>query len=73
MAISMITQCHACSTHFRVTPEQLQAHQGQVRCGKCMTVFDGLKVIAELAELPLPAAAAGGGEAAAFKPRFAHC
>ena len=44
----MITQCPACGTHFRVTPEQLQAHQGQVRCGRCMAVFDGLQALAEL-------------------------
>jgi len=52
----MITQCPACGTHFRVTPEQLQAHQGQVRCGRCMAVFDGLQALAELPE-PAPAAA----------------
>ena len=52
----MITQCPACGTHFRVTPEQLQTHQGQVRCGRCMAVFDGLQALAELPE-PAPAAA----------------
>ena len=61
----MITQCPACGTHFRVTPEQLHAHQGQVRCGRCMTVFDGLRALAALQE---PAAPAGGGnEAGAFR------
>ena len=60
----MITQCPACGTHFRVTPEQLQAHQGQVRCGRCMTVFDGLKA---LADLPEPPPAAGAGEARGFR------
>jgi predicted Zn finger-like uncharacterized protein len=63
----MITQCPACGTHFRITPEQLQAHLGQVRCGRCMSVFDGLKALAEIAEPAAPAAPAGGGEAPAFR------
>lgn len=53
--MSMITKCPSCSTLFRVTQEQLQAHDGQVRCGSCRTVFDGLKV---LASLPDPVAEA---------------
>lgn len=65
MANGMITQCPACGTHFRVTPEQLQAHQGQVRCGRCMTVFDGLRALAALQEAEPPAG--GGNEAGAFK------
>jgi predicted Zn finger-like uncharacterized protein len=61
----MITRCPACGTHFRVTPEQLQAHQGQVRCGRCSTVFDGLVALAALPE-PAPAAT-GGSEVDGFK------
>jgi predicted Zn finger-like uncharacterized protein len=63
----MITKCPACGTLFRVTPEQLQAHQGQVRCGRCMTVFDGLVA---LAALPEPAPEAGprsGSEVGEFR------
>jgi predicted Zn finger-like uncharacterized protein len=44
----MVTRCPACETLFRVTPQQLQAHRGQVRCGRCMTVFDGFKALATL-------------------------
>ena len=63
----MITKCPACGTLFRVTPEQLQAHQGQVRCGRCMTVFDGLVALTALPE-PVPEAAArDGSEVGAFK------
>ncbi len=36
---------------FRVTTAQLQAHAGQVRCGRCMQVFNAL---AELAPEPAP-------------------
>ena len=46
--MSMVTHCPVCSTVFRVTPPQLQAHQGQVRCGRCMTVFDGFGTLATL-------------------------
>jgi predicted Zn finger-like uncharacterized protein len=62
----MITKCPACATLFRVTPEQLQAHQGKVRCGRCMTVFDGLVALAALPE-PVPEAAGSGSEAGGFR------
>ena len=35
-----ITICPACSTAFRVDRVQLEARNGQVRCGVCRTVFD---------------------------------
>lgn len=46
--MSMVTKCPACDTVFRVTPGQLQAQEGKVRCGRCMTVFDGFKGLATL-------------------------
>ncbi len=67
--MSMITRCPSCSTLFRVTPQQLQAHHGQVRCGRCMTVFDGYRALATLPDPapPGPAPAAAGQEAPAFE------
>lgn len=38
-----ITQCPQCSTHFKITQEQRNAHQGLVRCGKCQTVFNAVE------------------------------
>lgn len=35
-----ITHCPACQTQFFVTEEQLNKHDGKVRCGQCMHVFD---------------------------------
>lgn len=35
-----ITHCPNCQTQFFVTEEQLNQHQGQVRCGQCLHVFD---------------------------------
>jgi predicted Zn finger-like uncharacterized protein len=63
----MITKCPACGTLFRVTPEQLQVHQGQVRCGRCMTVFDGLVALAALPEPGPEATAKSGSEVGGFK------
>lgn len=39
-ASEMITRCPTCETAFRVTPEQLDAANGMVRCGKCIGVFN---------------------------------
>lgn len=66
----MITKCPSCSTLFRVTPGQLQAHQGQVRCGRCTTVFDGLLGLVASPEPAQEAAAkAGTAEPAGFELR----
>jgi predicted Zn finger-like uncharacterized protein len=40
------TTCPSCNTSFRVTPQQLAARQGQVRCGHCNTLFNGLETLA---------------------------
>jgi predicted Zn finger-like uncharacterized protein len=37
----LITRCPNCSTQFRVTESQLAAASGRVRCGACLTVFEG--------------------------------
>lgn len=38
--MSHVTQCPACSTHFRVVSDQLKISDGWVRCGQCGEVFD---------------------------------
>jgi len=43
------TRCPGCSTIFRVSPEQLAIRDGQVRCGHCRTVFDGVASMVSLA------------------------
>ncbi|MEN9782768.1 MAG: hypothetical protein RJA24_111 [Pseudomonadota bacterium] len=43
---TLTTRCVHCHTVFRVTTVQLQAHGGQVRCGRCMQVFDALAALA---------------------------
>lgn len=43
----MLTRCPTCETHFRVTPEQLKARSGRVRCGQCQGVFNALDSLIE--------------------------
>lgn len=38
----LITRCPKCSTQFRVTENQLAVASGRVRCGACLTVFQGI-------------------------------
>lgn len=38
--MSLITQCPACATLFKVVPDQLRMSDGWVRCGQCDEVFD---------------------------------
>ena len=41
----LITTCTNCLARFRVTPQQLNAKQGQVRCGRCGKVFSGFEAL----------------------------
>jgi predicted Zn finger-like uncharacterized protein len=54
----MSTRCPACGTAFRVYPEQLAARDGQVRCGKCATIFDARSTLATEDEPEPPPAVA---------------
>ncbi|HEX6066281.1 MAG TPA: DUF3426 domain-containing protein [Longimicrobiales bacterium] len=48
--MSMATRCPACAALFRVTPQQLQARAGRVRCGRCANVFDGFTALVTVPE-----------------------
>jgi predicted Zn finger-like uncharacterized protein len=39
----LVTACKHCGARFRVTPEQLNLRQGQVRCGQCHEIFNGFE------------------------------
>lgn len=52
----LMTRCNHCRTVFRITPEQLRAHGGQVRCGRCLQVFNGLENL--VPDVPAQTAAA---------------
>src|SRR5438552_19086930 len=41
----LITTCTHCLARFRVSPQQLNVKQGQVRCGRCRKVFNGFEAL----------------------------
>ncbi len=56
-----VTHCPACQTEFFVTDEQLNKHDGKVRCGQCLHVFDARAEIVQPTEAleddaPIPSA-----------------
>jgi predicted Zn finger-like uncharacterized protein len=51
----MYTRCANCGTYFRVTREQLQASSGQVRCGRCDSIFDAFAALTS--QLPVASSA----------------
>ncbi|HUF80372.1 MAG TPA: DUF3426 domain-containing protein [Burkholderiales bacterium] len=66
--MSLITKCTSCGTTFRVTEPQLQAHGGKVRCGTCMTVFDGVQALVTLPDAAVEAPRKdAAGEPGGFK------
>jgi predicted Zn finger-like uncharacterized protein len=54
--VSWLTTCPHCGTIFRVGQEQLDAHQGEVRCGKCQRVFNATLSLKTEAEITVPEA-----------------
>ena len=43
----MLTHCPSCRTTFRVTPLQIKARSGKVRCGQCHFVFNAIDTLAD--------------------------
>lgn len=55
--MSLITRCPACTTMFKVVPDQLRVSDGWVRCGQCDEVFDAnvhMQSGLQMAERPAP-------------------
>ena len=48
--MALVTLCPKCSTTFRVTSEQLEAHSGDVRCGQCQYVFNSFATLITVEE-----------------------
>lgn len=48
--MALVTLCPECSTTFRVTAEQLEAHSGDVRCGQCQHVFNSFATLITVEE-----------------------
>jgi predicted Zn finger-like uncharacterized protein len=70
--MSLLTRCPRCRTLFRVTPAQLQARSGTVRCGRCMNAFDAYQALApeqgNTLASPAPAVMPEPAPAAAAQP-----
>ena len=47
------TLCPGCGTAFRVTPDQLKAKQGKVRCGRCQHVFNAIDTLLDAVTEPI--------------------
>jgi predicted Zn finger-like uncharacterized protein len=77
--VTLATRCPVCQALFRVGPEQLRARAGQVRCGRCNEVFDGLAhLVSEspgktgaVVEITQPPAAEAPEQATATEPATA--
>ena len=54
MTEEKFTRCPGCNTIFRVTPAQLALRDGQVRCGHCHAVFNGVASLVSLGPQPRP-------------------
>lgn len=63
--MSDITQCPECGTRFKVSAEQLDAHDGLVRCGRCREAFNAREYMQDeepSPQLPLPIEEQATGE-----------
>jgi predicted Zn finger-like uncharacterized protein len=49
---AQLTQCPQCFTSFKVTPAQMQAAKGMVRCGSCLSVFSANANLIRVKETP---------------------
>ena len=48
--MALVTLCPGCGTTYKIYPEQLQAQNGLVRCGKCQIVFNGFSTLITIDE-----------------------
>ena len=62
--MSLTTRCPACSTRFRVVPDQLKISDGWVRCGHCAEVFDAQLNLQQAAPAAASSASAASTPAA---------
>jgi len=48
MNAHLATRCTHCQTAFRVSMQQLELREGNVRCGACRSVFNGIDTVFEI-------------------------
>lgn len=66
--MALATTCPACSTSFKVNPEQLKLRRGLVRCGMCQHVFSGVEYLRYVSDLRADSGVRPGADA--IKPRI---
>lgn len=47
--MSLLTRCPACTTLYRVVPDQLRISEGWVKCGQCAEIFDASQNLIQVA------------------------
>jgi len=52
--MSLLTRCPACTTLYRVVPDQLRISEGWVKCGQCGDIFDASQHLIEASVDPEP-------------------
>ena len=52
--MSLLTRCPACTTLYRVVPDQLRISEGWVKCGQCGDIFDASQHLIEATIDPAP-------------------
>ncbi|WP_180125575.1 zinc-ribbon and DUF3426 domain-containing protein [Rhodoferax sp. BLA1] len=50
--MSLLTRCPACTTLYKVVPDQLRISQGWVKCGQCGEIFDATQHLMEASTEP---------------------
>jgi predicted Zn finger-like uncharacterized protein len=60
----LITTCTHCLARFRVTPQQLNEKQGQVRCGRCHRIFSGFEALERIPDDETPTSVPAAPESA---------
>jgi len=69
--MSLLTRCPACTTLYRVVPDQLRISEGWVKCGQCGDIFDASQHLIEATIDTEPPASAEADEpsVADFQPQ----
>jgi len=49
--MSLLTRCPACTTIYRVVPDQLRISQGWVKCGQCGDIFDATQHLVQVEQV----------------------
>lgn len=53
--MSLLTRCPACTTIYKVVPDQLRISQGWVKCGQCGDIFDATQHLVHIEPQTPPA------------------